>query len=217
MGLRLELSRISKAYNSTPVLWDCSVSFAGGTATVLMGPNGSGKSTLLRIAALLEKPDGGEVKFFSGNNLLANDLHLRRKITLVLPKIGVFNTTIYQNMAFALKIRGLKAAEIEARVDELLAVVGLKPKKYHRALELSSGETKRLGIARAMVFHPEVLFLDEPTASLDPLNAEIIEAIIAQIKKAGRATVIITTHDQAQAKRLADLILVMDRSRVVPA
>ncbi len=217
MGLRLELARISKTYNGALVLRDCSVSFAGGTASVLMGPNGSGKSTLLRIAALLEKPDGGEVKFFSGNDLLANDLDLRRRITLVLPQIGVFNTSVFQNVAFPLKIRGLKPAEIEARVDDLLAVVGLRPKKYQRALELSSGETRRLGIARAMVLHPEVLFLDEPTASLDPLNTEIIEGIIARIKKAGRATVIITTHDQAQAERLADSILVMDHGRVVPA
>jgi tungstate transport system ATP-binding protein len=95
-----------------------------------------------------------------------------------------------------------------------LAFVGLQNKKNQHALTLSSGETQRLGIARALAIDPEFLFLDEPTASIDEENTEIIESIIGTMKKEGRSTVIMTTHDRAQAERLADRLLVMKHGRI---
>ncbi len=215
MSLRLALSNINKNYNGKSVLQDCSFSFDKNEIYILMGPNGSGKSTFLRICALLEEPDRGEVNFFSGNDIVKKDIELKRKITLVLPKIGVFNATVFKNAAYGLKIRGLKKKEIEEKANMALEFVGLTHKKNQNALTLSSGETQRLGIARALVIEPEVLFLDEPTASLDPCSTTIIEETILNIKKDNRLTIIMVTHNIFQAKRLADEVLFMYEGGIV--
>jgi tungstate transport system ATP-binding protein len=216
MGLRIEIIKVAKAYNGNPVLRDCSFTFAPGLTYALQGPNGSGKSTLLRLLALLETPDAGSVDYLENGAALSKDLELRRRFTLVLPRPGIFNTTVFHNVAYGLKIRGVKSGEIEARVNEILKRVGLAHKKSQRALELSSGETKRLGLARAMVLAPEILFLDEPTANIDPRNSEIIEEIILGMKAGGQATILLITHDPVQAERLGDQVLFMKDGRLVP-
>ncbi len=207
--MKLSASNIAKAYGGKPVLTDCTATFDGHGTYVLMGPNGCGKSTFLRICALLEKPDSGLLSFSSGEYPHRHDLALRRRMTLVLARTGVFNTTVYKNVAYGLGIRGVPHAETEKRVMDALSFVGLQHKKNQRALTLSSGETQRLGIARALVIEPEILFLDEPTASVDEENTGIIESIITAMKKDGRTTVIMTTHDRDQAERLADVLLFM--------
>ncbi len=184
--------------------------------TLLLGPNGSGKSTFLRIAALLEPPDAGEVLYQDDGLALPHELHLRRRITLLLPKIGVFNSSVFNNVAYGLKIRGYPAHEVEARVNAMLERVGLAHKPRQNGLDLSSGETKRLGLARALVLEPEVFWLDEPTANIDPKNTEIIEQIMLDMKTTGKSTIIVVTHDPAQARRLGDHLLVMDNGRIAP-
>lgn len=208
MSLILTVSDVYKSYNGIPVLKGCSFSFKSGGIYVLTGPNGSGKSTLLRICALLEHQDKGEINYSSNNNILKNDIKLRRRITLMLPKVGVFNTTVFDNVAYGLKVRGVKQKEIAEKVNRALNFVGLIDKKNQNALTLSSGETKRLGIARAMVIEPEMLFLDEPTASIDRENIKIIENIILNMKR-NDTTIVITTHDMSQAERFADNLLIM--------
>lgn len=215
MGLRLTVSNISKSYGGKAALEDCSFSFDSSGIYVLMGPNGSGKSTFLRICALLENPDKGEINYFSEANIVKKNMELRRRITLVLPKIGIFDTTVFKNAAYGLKIRGIKGKEMEERVNKALDFVGLMHKKNQNALTLSSGETQRLGIARAIVIGPEILFLDEPTASVDRENTEIVEDIILNMKKDTKSTTIITTHDTAQAERLADSILIMNDGKII--
>ena len=225
----MTVSNIGKTYNGKPVLRDCSFSFDSSGIYVLMGPNGSGKSTFLRICALLEHPDTGEVNFVEDNTplnpplvrgevkegILKKDMELRRRISLVLPKIGLFNTTVFKNVAYGLKIRKMKKQEIEERVNNALELVGLIHKKSHTAFTLSSGETQRVGIARAIVIEPEVLFLDEPTASLDPHSTTIIEETITKIKEYDRLTIIMVTHNIFQAKRLADSVLFMYEGRII--
>lgn len=215
MSLRLTVSDISRNYNGKPVLKDCSFAFDDGCIYLLMGPNGSGKSTFLRICALLESPDRGKVNFFSGNDIVRKDLELRRRISLVLPKIGIFNTTVFKNVAYGLKIRGLKKKGIEEKAHSALEFVGLIHKKDLNALTLSSGEAQRLGIARALVIDPEMLFLDEPTASLDPHSTAIIEETIMKVKERGKCTIIMVTHNIFQAKRLADRVLFMYDGMIV--
>jgi tungstate transport system ATP-binding protein len=217
MGLDLEIAQVFKTYNGNPILRDCSFAFDRGRTYVLQGPNGSGKSTLFRMLALLERPDGGKISYQDNGRILEDNLALRRRLTLVLPLTGIFNTTVYKNVAYGLKIRGVDRATIAARVNEALAAVGLAHKKYQRALELSSGETKRLGIARAMVINPEVFLLDEPTANIDPANTEIIEDIIFKMKQERQATILMITHDPAQAQRLGDDSLVMQDGKIIPA
>lgn len=208
MKLRLRISQIVKSHDGDRVLDGCTFSFDRGGAYVLMGPNGSGKSTLLRICALLEKPDSGEVAYYSGQERLEENISLRRRMTLVLPQVGIFNATVFDNVAYGLRIRGAVRQEIEQKTAEMLAFAGLTEKKTQRALSLSSGEKQRLGIARALAIAPEMLFLDEPTASIDEANTRLIEEMILEKKKNGM-TMIITTHDRLQAERLADQMLQM--------
>ena len=217
MSLELEITKLFKTYNGNPILRDCSFAFAGGRTYVLQGPNGSGKSTLFRLLALLEKPDGGRVEYREGGRALADGLDLRRRLTLVLPRTGIFNTTVFHNVAFGLQIRGFGKTAIRERVEAALTAVGLAHKQNARALNLSSGETKRLGIARAMVINPEVFLLDEPTANIDPANTAIIEEIILALKRQRRATLLLITHDPAQAQRLGDELLWLKDGKVVTA
>jgi tungstate transport system ATP-binding protein len=133
----------------------------------------------------------------------------------VLPRVGVFNTTAFKNVAYGLRVRGIKGKEREEKVNRALEFVGLGHKSDQNARTLSSGETQRLGIARALVIEPEILFLDEPTASVDQKNTQIIEDIILKMKKEHSSTVIITTHDRVQAERLADYLLLIREGKIV--
>jgi tungstate transport system ATP-binding protein len=214
MTLSLSATNISKNYNGTQVLRDCVFSFSDHGIYVLTGANGCGKSTFLRICTLIEPPDSGEINYFSEGAILPKDLALRRRITLVLPKVGVFNTTVFRNVSYGLEIRGIKVREAAEKVKDALEFVGLSHKKDQNGLTLSSGETQRLGIARALVIRPEMLFLDEPTASVDQKNTGIIEDIILKMKRDGSVTVVMTTHDREQAARLADSLLVMRDGKI---
>ncbi len=215
MSLKLILSHVTKRYDGKTVLSDCSYSFDGSGVYALMGPNGSGKSTFLRVCALLEQPDAGEISYISGGDVVQKDVGLKRRIVLVLPRVGVFNTTVFKNAAYGLKIRGIGDREIRKRVDRVLETVGLVNKKQQNAVTLSSGETQRLGIARAMVIEPEILFLDEPTASIDEENTGIVEGIILTLRREARTTIIIATHDRDQAVRIADRVIMMHDGRMV--
>ncbi len=212
--MNLTIRQIRKSYEDRPVLKDCSFSFDRHGTYVLMGRNGSGKSTLLRICALLEEPDGGAVEFSDNGSALPRDLGLRRRITLVLPGIGVFNSPVFSNVAYGLRIRGVDRLTVQARVSAALSFVGLEGKARQHARTLSSGETQRLGIARALVLDPDILFLDEPTASIDQENMEIVEHIIMTMRRQGRTTVIMTTHDRDQAELLADRLLVLKEGKL---
>lgn len=209
MSLRLIVSKVAKTYGNRKILGNCSFDFSPNRIYALMGPNGSGKSTFLRICSLLEQQDGGSVLFLSANEELTHDLALRRRITLVLPKVGVFNTTVFKNVAYGLHIRGRRGTEATEKVRRTLSFVGLEHLHDKHAQTLSSGETQRLGIARALVIDPEILFLDEPTASVDAESTAIIEGIIRTLKKEHGRTVILTTHDRSQAERVADHLLLL--------
>jgi tungstate transport system ATP-binding protein len=207
MSIILNIENISKSYNGKPVLNQCSFRFDKKGIYVLRGSNGAGKSTLLRICALLEMPDQGDVSFYSSERRLPKNIALQRKISLVLPKVGVFNRSVAANVAYPLKIRHVLQSDVARRVERMLEMVGLTHKKDQPALTLSSGETQRMGLARALVIEPEILFLDEPTASIDDENTLIIEKLLNNLKENGRTTIIMTTHDSGQAHRVGDHLM----------
>jgi len=214
MNLNLTLDGITKRYGDHVILADCSYLFDSGKTYAMLGANGSGKSTLLRIAALLEPPDGGAVRYRNDAAPVEPDTSLRRRITLVLPKVGAFNMSVCNNVAYGLAIRNTPPAVIEARVGEMLELVQLADKRKRNALTLSSGETQRLGIARALVLTPEVLFLDEPTAFVDAASRRVIEQILMDFRRKADTTVVFSTHDHDFAEKVADHILQLSSGRL---
>lgn len=208
MSLVLTLRQIRKIYGGPPVLQGCEFTFERQGIYTLMGRNGCGKSTLLRICTLLEEPDSGTVVYSNGDGPVPHDITLRRMITLVLPGGVSFNSSVFRNVSYGLRIRGIPSKGIEERVSDALEFVRLTHKREQNALTLSSGEAQRLSIARALAVEPRILFLDEPTASVDEANTAIIEEVIAGLRRRG-ITIIMTTHDPAQARRLADTRLLL--------
>ncbi|VAX28436.1 ABC transporter ATP-binding protein [hydrothermal vent metagenome] len=204
--MNLILKNISRTYDGHVALNDCSYSVNAGSFNAIIGPNGSGKSTLLRIASLLESPDKGDVIYSDNGVAVKKDLFLKRKIAVVLPGDSLFNETVFSNVAYGLRIRGMDRHVVRDRVHDILERFRLSDKIYKNARTLSSGEAQRIGVARALVTGPEYLFLDEPTASLDPVNTEIIEAALTGIKAGNGMTIIMITHNMFQAGRLADRV-----------
>ena len=214
MSLTLKAENIARYYNGNAVLENCSFDFDKSGVYSLMGDNGTGKSTFLKIYALLEKPDSGSVSFYSNGEPVLKDIMLRRRISLVLPDNGIFNTSVFNNAAYGLKVRGITGNEMRCKAEEAFDAVGLIHKIKQNALTLSSGETMRLGIARALAIEPEIFLLDEPTASIDRRNTEIINGIIGSTKENKKNIIIMTTHDKTQAEKLADFILTIGNGQI---
>jgi len=213
---KIEAQHIVKRYNSTFTL-ECSLEIQKGVLYVVVGPNGSGKSTLLRLLSLNDRPDSGSVNYYNRDSLPGtfDNSSLRRKAVLVPTRAAIFNETVYDNAAYGLKLRKTGKDDIRERVMQALHVVGLSEKSDDSADKLSSGEAQRLALARALVLDPAALFLDEPTASLDPDNTKIIEDIIhTRVKRSGKITVMVT-HNLNQAKAFADVVIYMNKGKVL--
>jgi tungstate transport system ATP-binding protein len=181
----------------------------GGNRTVVMGPNGAGKSLLLRLLHGLIRPTAGRVTW---NGQPGNTAILRRQ-AMVFQKPVLLRRSVSANIDYVLKIRGLPRAERAGRLARSLERANLAALAGAPARVLSGGEQQRLALARALATDPDVLFLDEPTSSLDPAATQIIEDIIASAARSGTRVVMIT-HDLGQARRLADEIVFIHRGRV---
>lgn len=177
-----------------------------GKLTVILGQNGAGKSLLLRLLHGLSPPTGGEI-LFGGQPM---DESIRRHQAMVFQRPVLLRRSVAANIDFVLNLRGDAGA---GRRDALLAEVGLSDKAKQPARLLSGGEQQRLSLARALAHDPKILFMDEPTASLDPASVIMIERIVRAIQGRG-AKVVFVTHDLHQARRLAGDILFMHRGRV---
>jgi tungstate transport system ATP-binding protein len=136
-------------------------------------------------------------------------------MTLVFQKTILFRTTVFENIAYGLKVRGFKKQEIKKRVDTLLEQVGLKELAGRHAATLSGGEAQRVALARAVAFEPALLLLDEPTANLDPANVELMERLILDLKRNTSITVIMVTHNVFQARRVTDEVIFLYDGRIV--
>jgi len=179
--------------------------FKEGRIYSLLGPNGAGKTTLLNLLSLLEKLDRGEI-FYKEKRINPSSLDYRRRIGLVMQDPFLFHATVYNNIAYGLKVRSLNRKEIRGKVLEVLGLVGLLGFERRKAHRLSGGEAQRVALARALVLQPEILFLDEPTANIDRRNTEIIEETIRRINREG-VTIILATHNFSQAYSLANKVV----------
>ncbi|HZD42805.1 MAG TPA: ABC transporter ATP-binding protein, partial [Methanomicrobiales archaeon] len=208
---------IAKAYGDQQVLHDVDLSVREGEILGIIGPSGSGKSTLLRLLDLIEPPTSGELHIF-GMDVLEERGHwlaLRRRMGMLFQKPIVFNTNVYQNVALGLQYRGIGRREIEKRVNEALEAVGLSRYIKSKAKDLSGGEQQRVALSRVLVTKPEILFLDEPTANLDPTSTATIEKIVRDMNREEGVTVVMNTHDMLQGQRLSNRIGVMIGGTIV--
>jgi tungstate transport system ATP-binding protein len=193
-----------------------SLSVEKGEILALIGPNGAGKTTLLQTLSYLLKPFRGEI-FFKGKKVEVHHsvLEYRRKLAMVFQEPLLFDTTVFENVASGLKIRGMKKKEIDERVMENLERFGIPHLSQRSAKTLSGGEAQRTSLARAFAIQPEILFLDEPFASLDPPTRESLLEDLEHILRQTQTTAILATHDRMEALRLSDRIAVMNDGRIL--
>ena len=205
-GLPIVASHVAVVRRGIRVLVDVDVTIAPRSRMFILGANGAGKSTLLRVLHGLVAPTGGTVTW--GRSAVRP-----RGQAMVFQRPVLLRRSAAGNLRHALALAGIRGAEAQHRIDRALASVGLASIADRSARVLSGGEQQRLALARAWALAPEVLFLDEPTASLDPPSARAVEAIVNDIHALG-TTIVMTTHQLAQAKRLADSVLLLQEGRV---
>lgn len=207
--LPLSLDRVCYSAGGTRLIEDFSTTFQADTRTIILGPNGAGKSLLLRLCHGLLKPASGTISWQGKNT---NDA--ARRQAMVFQKPVTLRRSVAANVDYALAIRKVPRARRRELVVSALNLAGLSGLASRPARVLSAGEQQRLALARAWVLAPEVLFLDEPTANLDPAATRAVENLISSIHDDG-AKIIMTTHDLGQARRLADHVLFMHQGRLI--
>lgn len=186
---------------------DVGFTLDAGRRSVILGPNGAGKSLTLRICHGLLRPTAGTVRWQGGADV-------RARQAMVFQRPVMLRRTAWANLSYALSVRGVPRRERAGRIAEALRRTGLLDIARTPARLLSVGEQQRLALARAWLLEPEVLFLDEPTASLDPSATRAVEAIIQAIHAAG-AKIVLTTQDMGQARRLGDEVLFLYGGRLL--
>ncbi|VVB97857.1 Trehalose/maltose import ATP-binding protein MalK [uncultured archaeon] len=199
------VENVCMAFGKKEVLKNINLGIRRGEIFALIGPSGAGKTTLLRILNLFEKPVCGTLIF----NGLDTGKTLRRRMSLLFQTPVVFNASVFENVAYGLKVRGFDKRIIEKKVVEALNTVGLPGMGKEKARMLSGGEAQRMAFARAIVYDPEILLLDEPTSNLDPANVANIEDIIKRIRDERGTTIVIATHNIHQVRRIADRVGVL--------
>jgi ABC-type sugar transport system ATPase subunit len=184
-----------------------------GEILVVLGPTGAGKSTLLRVLAFLQRPSAGAVAWRGLPAPWPLPLPLRRRIAMAFQDPLLFAGTVADNVAWGLRVRGVRGGALAGRRDEVLQLLRVDHLAGRRADRLSGGEAQRVALARALVVRPDLLLLDEPLASLDPPIREALREELAQIVRAQAATCVFVTHDQDEALAIADRIVVLHEGR----
>jgi sulfate transport system ATP-binding protein len=211
--MRIDAQTVSKRFADFTALERVTLQVQEGSLSALLGPSGSGKSTLLRIIAGLETPDSGTV-LIDGNDV-TNTRPQDRGIGFVFQHYAAFaHMSVRQNVAFGLSIRKRPHDEIRARVDELLALVGLTTWAEQRPHQLSGGQRQRMALARALAVEPRVLLLDEPFGALDANVRADLRRWLRRLHDEHGVTTVLVTHDQEEAMEVADSIAVMNEGRI---
>lgn len=212
----LSIRNLSKVFGSFAAVDDISLEMPAGKFICLLGPSGCGKTTLLRLIAGLEQPTSGQI-LVDGKDQSGLPAH-RRHFGMVFQSLALFpHLTVAENIAYPLMIRGVDRTACTARVEELLQLVRLPDAGGRRIQKLSGGQRQRVAIARALAIDPAVFLLDEPLSALDAKLREHMQVELCLLQKTLGITTIVVTHDQREAMTMADLVVVMDRGRVLQA
>ncbi|MFX0019144.1 MAG: ABC transporter ATP-binding protein [Promethearchaeota archaeon] len=218
----LEVKYLSKEFykedkSIISVLSNVSFTVKKGECFVIIGPNGSGKTTLLRLIGLLDTPTNGQI-FYNNQDLMKisrkEKVNYRRKFSFVRQKPVVRSTTVFNNISYGLKVRGIKFDEYKESVEKLIEFIGLKGMENKNAKSLSGGEMQRVAIAMNFIIRPEIYLLDEVSANLDSMNVKLLEDFIMRIRQDKEKTIIMSTHDPIEAIKYADRIAVLKDGQI---
>ena len=216
----IDLQAVGKAFGATQAVDGVSLTIDRGEFVVLIGPSGSGKSTLLKMINRLVEHDRGKILFKGEEIRSFRPEDIRRRMGYAIQSTGLFpHWSVARNIATVPELLGWPAARIAARVDELLALLGLDPQAYRGRYphQLSGGQQQRVGVARALAADPEALLMDEPFGALDPITRQTLQDELARIHRASGKTIVLVTHDIDEALRLATCIVLLDQGRIVQA
>ena len=202
--IMIDLKNVTKEFSGTLALNHINLHFDNKGVFTIIGPSGAGKTTLLKILAFLLEPTKGQI--FVNNVNVDNNMRysLRRKFTMVFQNTLFFSSNVHDNISYGLNIRNLPSDEVEKRIRDVLKRFGLIELEKKLMSELSVGQMQRVSLARAFVLEPDILFLDEPTANLDPENNSIMEKEILSFSKT--KPVVMSTHNIMQIYRIADRV-----------
>lgn len=209
MDIRLE--NLTKIYDEKTVLSVSSLNLKKGKIYGIIGPNGAGKSTLLKIIAGLDEASYGMSLY--NDQQLSEDM--RKNITYMNQKPYLLRSTVYSNIAYPLRLRKYEKQVIDKNVNDIMKEFNITELSGQLATSLSGGESQKVSLARALVFKPELLLLDEPTSNIDPNFLELIEKAIINRNREKVMTTIIITHNIVQAKRLCDDIVFMKDGNII--
>ncbi|WBW99502.1 ABC transporter ATP-binding protein [Oceanirhabdus sp. W0125-5] len=207
----IKVKNLKKQYGNKIILDIEELNLTSGKIYGIIGPNGAGKSTLLKIISGLEEPTEGKV-YIDGERL--DDLKMKH-ITYSNQKPYLYRTTVFNNVSYPLKFRKMNKENINSTVNDILHEFKIEHIKDNQAISLSGGETQKVALARALVFDPKCLLLDEPTANIDPDYVEIIEKAVIDRNKKNNSTVLIITHNISQARRICDEIIFLNNGKIV--
>ncbi|MBB6143881.1 phospholipid/cholesterol/gamma-HCH transport system ATP-binding protein [Silvibacterium bohemicum] len=215
----IALDHVSKSFGKKQVLRDVSFSVARGEAICVLGRSGTGKSVTLKLMIALLKPDAGRISIDEDDitQLERKELsRVRRKMGFLFQSAALFDSlTLHDNLALPLRrLTDKSKQEIEVIIDHVLGQVGLADDKGKMPVELSGGMQKRAGLARALVFEPQILLIDEPSSGLDRITASEIDDLLLEQKTKHHTTMVIVTHDVHCARRVGDRFAVLDQGRL---
>ena len=211
--MTIHVEQVHKRFGSFVALDDVSVEIPRGGLVALLGPSGSGKTTLLRILAGLEHPDAGAIRH-DGADLLARSAR-ERDVGLVFQHYALFrHLDVFENVAFALRVRGRPRAEVTPRVEELLRLIQLEGLGRRMPAQLSGGQRQRVALARALAAAPRILLLDEPFGALDAQVRHELRRWLRRLHDEMEVTTVFVTHDQEEAFEVADRVVIMERGRI---
>jgi tungstate transport system ATP-binding protein len=212
----IEASGLTVRYGPRTVLHLDGLALAEGRNLAILGPNGAGKSTLLRLLALLERPGAGTLAVLGERvgRVERQALRLRRRMATVFQAPLLTRGTVFDNVASGLKFRGLERVEVWEQVEHWLRRFGISHLAGQDAATLSGGEAQRVSLARAFATRPEILYLDEPFASLDQHGREALALELGQVLRESRITSVLVTHDRSEALMLADDVGILMEGRL---